>query len=337
MSFFKNFYRDDLLESSIDSKLTDKVINRRNQTYHLFKARYAEMLPFLITYKQNENTAIDPIKIQVALSQNRLPVVGKTKNDKIMFLGLVKNDLTITDPDNFFSYQILTSNDIEYKIPKPFVLENSTEITNLDDCATGEFVVIRNKALHFTDDYQIIDYYAQELAEICASRYSLIMQAKFQTWFKSDVGDESINQMITEIYNGSPFIKSSDYFDPEEQIIHVDNPNLSQNLESLKKEYQHKLSELNTMLGINSLAVDKESGVSDVEAKSNSAFTTTNANIKIESQQNSINRLNKRYNLNISVLYNDDAISELSEISELEKVGDNIGEVYNNDGGNNQE
>src|SRR5699024_12202923 len=99
-------------------------------------------------------------------------------------------------------------------------------------------------------------------------------------------------------------------FDPEEQIYHMDNDNIAQNFQELKREYQNKISELNNMLGINSLAVEKSSGVSDSEAKRNRAYTTSNANTYLDARNNGLKTLNKRYNLEIEALYNDEVLSE---------------------------
>ena len=88
----------------------------------------------------------------------------------------------------------------------------------------------------------------------------------------------------------------------------------------MKREYQNKISELSNFLGVNSLAVDKESGVSDTEAKSNRGFTTSNSNIYIRGRE-PFKKLNRRFNLNIFPYYDDEAISKIN-ITTLETEGD---------------
>jgi len=98
---------------------------------------------------------------------------------------------------------------------------------------------------------------------------------------------------------------------------------VAQNFQELKREYQNKISELNNMLGMNSLAVEKSSGVSDEEAKSNRAYTTSNANIYLDARNNGLEKLNKRYGLNVEAMYNDEVVSEFQELAkEEEKAGD---------------
>src|SRR5690606_25772792 len=132
--------------------------------------------------------------------------------------------------------------------------------------------------------YQILDHYIDELAEIVLSRFSIAMQVKINTIFLSEPGDETISQLITDIYNGAPGIKASKLFDPNEQIYHMENAGIAANFQELKREYQNKLGELNNMLGMNSLAVEKSSGVSDEEAQSNRSYTTSNANIYLDAR-----------------------------------------------------
>ena len=169
---------------------------------------------------------------------------------------------------------------------------------------------MRNKPVTLNNDYAIISHYCDELAEIILSRFSLIMQSKFAKIFKSEVNDETINQFITQLFNGSPFIKVSGLFDAEEDIIDLASDYVNNALVEMKREYQNKISELSNFLGVNSLAVDKESGVSDTEAKSNRSFTTSNSNIYLRGRE-SLDMLNQRFDLEIHPYYDDEATSQI--------------------------
>src|SRR5699024_12073561 len=161
---------------------------------------------------------------------------------------------------------------IKFYIQENLKLNYYKEISNNDECKTGNFIVLRNKTLNYVSDYNILDHYIDELAEIVLSRYSISKQVKITTLFLGKPNDETLNQIMSDVYNGNPYISGSKLFDPEEQIYHMDNDNIAQNFQELKREYQNKISELNNMLGINSLAVEKSSGVSDSEEKSNRAY-----------------------------------------------------------------
>src|SRR5699024_11051339 len=147
--------------------------------------------------------------------------------------------------------------------------------------------------------------------------------------------DETLNQIISDVYNGNPYIKGSKLFDPDEQIYHMKNEGIAQNFQELKREYQNKISELNNMIGMNSLAVEKSSGVSDSEAKSNRAFTTSNANIYLDSRNNGLEKLNKRFDLKIEAMYNDEVVSEFQELAKEEE--ESKGGDPSNDNGNNND
>ena len=181
--------------------------------------------------------------------------------------------------------RIATNKDIQYIIPENLRLPTQTEITELDNCSSGSFTIIRNKDLWLVNDYDIIRHYADELAEIVASRFSLIIQSKVMTVFYGEVGNESLEQMIANLYNGSPVLKASKLFDVEDNMFTINNASLAQNLQELKTEYQNKISELNTLFGVNVLAVSKESGVTESESNGNLSYVKTNLNSYLRPRQ----------------------------------------------------
>src|SRR5699024_1822546 len=177
---------------------------------------------------------------------------------------------------------------------------------------------------NYVNDLEIVRHYTDELSEIVLSRFSLAMQAKINTFLIGDIGDETINQIAQDLYNGSPYVKVSTLFDVKDNIYTFNNQNLSTNFVELKREYQNKISELNNMLGINSLAVEKASGVSDTEAKSNRSFTTSNANIYLQSRNEPLEKLNKRFNLNLQAIYNDEVASEFAGVAYSDGGGEEV-------------
>lgn len=310
------------LKAELSEELKTRVKKHKNRFVRIFMNRYLEMLPTLITYKKTEATSIDFLKLEVALMYNYDVVVGEANNGVIQILGFANTKKTESNPIDLITDNRLKKDDIKFIIPTHLIPEKMIEISHHDDCQTGNFTVIRNKTLNYVSDIEIIEHFTDELAEVVLSRYSLTMQAKILTFFKGDENDESINKLVEDLYNGSPITKAGKLFDPEEHMIRFNSDGISQNFAELKSEYQNKIGELNNMLGINSLAVDKSSGVSDTEAKSNRSFITAVANIKLESRDHGISKINKRYGLDIEVFYNDIVDSELGEI-EYKEVGTN--------------
>lgn len=308
------------IDKELNKTLKEKIVLHRNRFIKLFKARYLEMLPSLIKYKNHQTVSVDFMKVEVALRNGYDIAIGETSDNRIQVLGFVTSKQTSTNPADLWSTNLLRHGDINFVIPETKQLKWYKEISHLDGYKEGNFVVLRNKTLNYIPDYTILDHYVDELAEIVLSRFSISMQVKITTLFLGEPNDETLNQIISDVYNGNPYIKGSKLFDPDEQIYHMKNEGIAQNFQELKREYQNKISELNNMLGMNSLAVEKSSGVSDEEAKSNRAYTTSNANIYLDARNHGLQKLNKRYGLKIEALYNDEVVSEFQELAKEEEL-----------------
>lgn len=316
------------IDKELNKSLKERAVLHRQRFIRIFSGRYRELLPSLISYKNADDIDVDFMKVELALRNGFDVVLGQTIKDSIMMIGYVKTSLSSENVIDMFSTKPLKKKDITFIIPEHLIMKEYREISFQDKCRTGNFVVLKNKHLNYVNDMEILEHYVKELSEIVLSRFSISMQLKISTVFMGEHGDESISQIISDLYNGSPYIKATKLFDPEEQIFNIKNEGLAQNFQELKREYQNKISELNNMLGINSLAVEKSSGVSDEEAKSNRGFTTSNSNIYLDARNTAINKLNRRFNLNIEAMYNDEVLSELAELERKE-------DIQNDDGNNN--
>lgn len=316
------------LKQELNQDIEEKIINHRNNFYYLFIGRYYELLPSLITYLNPDDDhhqdmlSFSHLELELLLRNNQKVALGLNDKDNIVILGYINETKKDYGLHEYNYHHRFNQDDIEFIITEKDRKDGYLEIVESDNFSSGNFVVLKNKHISLVSDFDIIQYYTMELAEIVVSRFSLSMQAKILTFFLSEYPDnETVNQLVSDLYNGSPYVKVDKFFDPEEHIYQMNNTGLSNNFIELKREYQNKISELNNMLGVNSLAVEKSSGVSDLEAKGNQAFTGSNANIYLESRQSSLDKLNKRYDLNIKAFYNDDVRSELSLLSNLESEG----------------
>lgn len=308
-------------ESSIKQELSktlkEKVVHHKSRFKTLFKARYLEMLPSLIKYKNDHSVSVDFMKVEIALRNGYDIVIGETTNDNIQVLGYATTKKTSGNPEDLWSSNLLRHGDITFIIPERLQKKWYREISEQDSYASGNFIVLRNKNINYVSDIEIINHYTDELAEIVLSRYSISMQVKMTNIFRGNPNDETVNQIISDLYNGNPYIKASKLFDPEEQIFSLDTQGIAQNFQELKREYQNKISELNNMMGMNSLAVEKSSGVSDEEVKSNRPYTTSNGYINLDGRNHGLYKGNKRWGLDLQAVYNDEVLSEFSEMQEL--------------------
>lgn len=294
-------YKNDILQE-LSQAIEDRVVNHRNKFFNILTNRYYNLLPTLIKYSAGNdynNVSIDFFTMEYLLRYYGNAVIGLDNDNVLSLLGYCTyyvNDIFKQDTSLNIKFLDNVNPQKKYK-----------QISKKDNYKSGNCVVIFNNMYNYQNDKVIIDYYCQELAEIKASRFSLILQAKINTFFRGEIGDETINQIVTDIYNGKPFIKTSNRFDPEDQILHVEN-NCSELLQSLKNEYNNILSEFNNMLGINTSYKEKESGLSNLELNGNINFINSNANIYILSRNSALKKLYKRFNVKIVASFREKSV-----------------------------
>lgn len=305
-----------VIEQSLNEKIKMRLVSHRNAVYRFFRNRYREFLPVVIGYTGLENTKIDPIQLEIWLRQGYGVAIGETKRG-VMILGTVSRQSNIYSLSSNFSVAPMTSNDITYFINEKIRVKNK-EITFHDGYETGNMIVIYNKPYQLTNDFEIIDLYSERIAEIALSRFSIYMQAKIATVIRGESDDEDVEQLTQDLYNGSPFIETTLEFDPRQSVLSIDNgASVVGALPELKREYQNNIAELNNILGLSALGVDKASGVSEIEAQSNKAYQKANSNVYLKSRNEKLKLLNDKFDLSIRAEYADEIASELSS---LEKV-----------------
>lgn len=306
------------IETSFKENIKQRVVSHRNRFYKLIYNRYAEILPFTISYENiDERFKVDLIQLESMLRHNYNVAIGEDVTGDIVILGYVN----LSNKNNF-DYHYLpktyTKKDINFLINEAYILPEYNQLNQYNK--NGNFIVIQNKVYNYINDYEIIEHYAEEIAEISLSRFSLILQAKVMTFFRGDLNGDDLEEVIDDLFNGAPAIKTSVQFDVNENIIRFDNGNITSTLTELKREFQNKLSELNSMLGLSSLGVDKESGVSDEEAQSNASFKKSNENIYLFARNNALKFLNERYEMDIHAEFSENMVKELSSLEKLEML-----------------
>ena len=310
-----NLIKDDFLTS-----IGERVKNHRKNFYYFMLARYLELLPLVITYENCEDIKLDKLFIEQQLRSGNSVVIGETSLQSIRVLGVVRNPI-IDYSTTSFTYQnnIITKEDIDFIIPNHLQLDEYVQLTPFND--TGNFVVLKNKSVNLISDIQLVEFHINELSEIANARFTNYLQSKSSTILRgTNTDDEDMNKIASDWYNGVPYIKTTMLFDIEENLINLDVSKIVQLLPELKREFQNKIAELNAVLGLNSLGVDKESGVSDIEAQSNRSFKKSNENLYLRARNEPLELLNKKYGLNIHAEYVDSAVKELSSLEKFEKV-----------------
>lgn len=305
------------IEQSLDEKIKMRMTTHRNAIYNFFKNRYREFLPVVIGYENLNSTKIDPIQLEIWLRQGYGVAVGETTRG-IMILGTVPRQTQIYTLGTNYSVSPLTSKDVNYFISKKIRVKNK-EITYHDGFQSGNMVVIYNKPYQLTNDFEIIDLYAERIAEISLSRFSIYMQAKISTVIRGEADDEDVVKITNDLYNGAPYIETTMMFDPDESVLSINNSQeVISALPELKREYQNNIAELNNILGLSALGVDKSSGVSDIEAQSNKAYQKANSNIYLKSRNEKFKLLNEKFGLDIKAEFADEIASQLSSLEKIQ-------------------
>ena len=298
---------NDLIQENFTEKITQRINNHRNRFNRIIKSRYMEFLPLTIGYENTENVNIDQLKLEYILRSGYGACVGEDSDGEICLLGYIKNTTYNRLDFNYLDKRkIYTTKDIYFIIPKRKRNKQYIELRE-ETRVVGNFIVLWNKPLNYTNDYEIVEHYCSELTEIIISRYSIIMQAKINTFLRDEFNSDDMENIASALYNGQPWIKTSKKFDVEEHIVNISN-----------LAFVSCLAELNSMLGLNSLGVDKESGVSQTEANSNRSFKKANENIYLRSRNTSLELLNKKYGLDIHAEYVDSMVKELSSLEKVE-------------------
>ena len=157
------------------------------------------------------------------------------------------------------------------------------------------------------------------------SRFSIYMQAKISTVIRAEANDEDVEQITQDLYNGAPYIKTTKFFDPDESILSInEGQSIISALPELKREYQNNIAELNNILGLSSLAVDKESGVSQTEAQSNKAYQKANGNIYLQARNEKLSHYDDKYNTKLKASYREEIASELSSLEKIQVIDGGI-------------
>lgn len=311
MDYYRTFDNELQMEHSTDVEQT--VVFHRARFRSIIYSRLVEALPLLINYTNKEIIQVDFLALETNLRAGVKVVIGEMSNGAIGILGHTESIKHSNRLDLTQNRQILTKNDINFTIHPDLRQDTYKEITAYDGYSTGNFVVLQNKYLSQINDKYIIDHYVDELTEIVVTRFSLIIQGKFSKVFISEVNDEDINQLITKFHNGAPFIKLGNKFSVNEQILDITSPTQVAMLSELKREYQNKVNEMLTLFGIDNIAIDKNSGVSNGEVISNNPFTNVNANVYLKGRE-PIKHLCLRYGfLEIKPYFSANVQAELSE------------------------
>lgn len=303
------------VEVNLSNKLAQAVIHNRNYYRQLAFARYHELILNIRDYA-NVPVSFNKLRCEYYLRNGDHVAVGKDKLGNFVLLGVVNDTNTITNPATPYATGGLNGHAIKFIIPQanvPVDLDNYREITQSDNAKSGDFVVLRNKPYEYVNDFAIVCFYCDRLAELMASRASLIMQAKITTVIPVANGNsEDADQIAESLYNGTPFLLMNENRMRLKQLVtQLGDSSVPERIKTLKQAFNDEQNELNNMLGINSTGIDKASGVSDKEVDSNNDYVVSTTNMYIRGVQEGLSLYNARFNTNYYCFLNQPSMQAL--------------------------
>ena len=299
-----------MIESELYNKLSERMYTYRNSFYNITLQSYNELLLSIITYEFDNNFNIDSLTLEYLLRYYGNAVIGLCRDNKFRVIGYV------TDYNNFFNMQStqLTKNSITFLTQKELLVDDYKEITYNHK---GNFVVLTNKPLFINNlsDFKIIESYVTKLTEIEVSEFSLVQQARVNTFLRGQADDEDVNELLKNIYNGSPYLLVTENLIPEDMVISVDGVKVTSSFKELKNMKNSTRNEINEYFGIDTAGVSKESGVSQSEIDSNNDYLGVRLLTYLDARNNKLNLIKRYYGYECHAISNPQSSKMITDVA----------------------
>lgn len=166
-------------------------------------------------------------------------------------------------------------------------------------------------------DFKLIDRVAMTLAKIKATQVFNLNQMKLPyIVFTKNKNLTGIN-IWEQINQGVPVIQ----IDGEEmhnvnEFVQVANLNVPDFTPSLKTQWNNEIDEMLTILGINTVGVDKKERLVATEADSNSQLIEASGNIYLEARNRQLELINEVFGTHIEAKFNQESYEQLVKMRE---------------------
>lgn len=178
------------------------------------------------------------------------------------------------------------------------------------------------------NDFQMVDRVCKTLATIKATTIYNVLQMKSPAIGYSRNKNLTAKNIYEQIAEGIPFIEVDEDMGDISQSIGILPMNIPNYLSPLKQQFNNEFDELLTMLGINSLGIDKKERLVANEANSNAQLTEASANIYLDARNSQLELLNAVLGTNIEAQLNQESAKQLinlrQEIERSENVEDTM-------------
>lgn len=311
----------------------DNFATMEQDYYNIYVDYFTNLVLNLITYENAPDT-LDERFLEFNLRYYGYARVGGVDKDNVFVLGQNQN--------GEYGLNALGSLIDQSTIPNPFAVDDSTQelpyLTrmNYQDKNDG-YVTICNKYNYYMaglmttfTDMQLVDRVSKSLAKIKASEMRNIDLMKQQFIGLTKNKNLTANQVFQQIQEGKSFIGVDSDLGDITSILDVTDFNIQDYLPSLKTAWNNEVSELLTMLGIDTVGVDKKERLVAQEAAANAQLTEASANVYLQARNQQLEILNHVLGTKIEATFNQQAFQQLVKLQDAQNAGE-IDVDQNND------
>lgn len=326
-------HRNETRKDTDENLYGDNFATMEQDYYNIYVDYFTNLVLNLITYENAPDT-LDERFLEFNLRYYGYARVGGVDKDNVFVLGQNQN--------GEYGLNALGSLIDQSTIPNPFAVDDSTQelpyLTrmNYQDKNDG-YVTICNKYNYYMaglmttfTDIQLVDRVSKSLAKIKASEMRNIDLMKQQFIGLTKNKNLTANQVFQQIQEGKSFIGVDSDLGDITSILDVTDFNIQDYLPSLKTAWNNEVSELLTMLGIDTVGVDKKERLVAMEAAANAQLTEASANVYLQARNQQLEILNNVLGTKIEATFNQQAFQQLVKLQDAQNAGE-IDVDQNND------
>lgn len=326
-------HRNESRKDTDENLYGDNFATMEQDYYNIYVDYFTNLVLNLITYENAPDT-LDERFLEFNLRYYGYARVGGVDKDNVFVLGQNQN--------GEYGLNALGSLIDQSTIPNPFAVDDSTQelpyLTrmNYQDKNDG-YVTICNKYNYYMaglmttfTDMQLVDRVSKSLAKIKASEMRNIDLMKQQFIGLTKNKNLTANQVFQQIQEGKSFIGVDSDLGDITSILDVTDFNIQDYLPSLKTAWNNEISELLTMLGIDTVGVDKKERLVAMEAAANAQLTEASANVYLQARNQQLEILNHVLGTKIEATFNQQAFQQLVKLQDAQNAGE-IDVDQNND------
>lgn len=291
------------------------------QYYHIYFDYLTNLILNLITYENAPDT-LDERFLEFNLRYYGYARIGGVDKDNIFVVGQSKT--------GEYGLNALGALIDTTSIENPFSVDSEHEklqyITrsNYKGLSSG-YITISNKYNYYLaglatiyTDFEMIDRVAKTMAKIKATETRNIDMMRQQYIGLSREKNLTANQIFQQMNEGAAFINIDSDLGDLSNVLQVSDFDIHDYLPSLKTAWNNELDELLTMLGINTVGVDKKERLVVNEAAANAQLTEASANVYLQARNQQLELLNAVCGSDIHATFNQHAFDQLVKLQQAQ-------------------